>query len=86
MKATFARFRNWLAGLSFRSGLIVAGVCVLCYVISFAQMLLPISVGAKSVLWVIFYGFAKAFQYTAIAILGKSGIQRIRQRFKPNKQ
>lgn len=73
------RLRRRLSSLSFRIGLIVAGVCVLCYAISFAQMLLPISVTARGVLWVIFYGLAKSSQYTAILILGKEGINRLKR-------
>lgn len=73
--------RKWLSSLSFRTGVGVAAVCVACYVISFAQMLLPISVAAKGVLWATFYGLAKASQYTAILILGKAGVQRLRALF-----
>ena len=73
------RVKQWLAGLSFRTGMIVLGVCVMCYVISFAQMLLPISLGAKSVLWVVFFGLAKTAQYSGLLIIGKSGIERIKE-------
>ena len=52
--------------------------CVCCYVLSFAQMLLPISVSAKGVLWAVFYGMAKASQYTALLILGKAGLERLK--------
>ncbi len=55
MKQRFACFVKWLGGLSFRSGVAVAVVCVTCYAISFGQMLLPISLGAKGVLWFIFF-------------------------------
>lgn len=72
------RIRLWLASLSFRTGLIVGAVCLLCYLLSFAQMLLPISVGAKSVLWIVLFGLAKTAQYTALLILGKAGVQRLR--------
>ncbi len=64
--------------MSFRTGVIVAIMCVVCYVLSFAQMLLPIPAVAKGVLWATFYGLAKATQYTAIIILGKAGVARIR--------
>jgi phosphoglycolate phosphatase len=47
-------------------------------VISFAQMLLPISVGAKSVLWFVFFGLAKTAQYSGLLIIGKAGIERIK--------
>lgn len=76
------RLKTRLASLSFKTGLIVAGICVACYVISFAQMLLPLSAAAKGVLWVIFFGLAKTAQYTAILILGKAGMERLRLLFK----
>lgn len=76
------RVRGRLAALSFRTGLIVAGVCAVCYAISFAQMLLPLSVTAKGVLWVVFFGLAKTAQYTAILILGKAGLERVRRYFR----
>ena len=79
MKVWLAKVKQWLAGLSFRTGMIVLGVCVMCYVISFAQMLLPISVGAKGVLWVVFFGLAKTAQYSGLLIIGKSGIERIKE-------
>lgn len=82
MKRVFEKFRNWLSTLSFRTGVMVGVVCVACYAISFAQMLLPISVAAKSALWVTFYGLAKASQYSAILILGKAGLQRVRKIFR----
>lgn len=78
------RIRNWLASLSFRTGCIVAILCALCYAISFAQMLLPISASAKGILWVIFFGLAKTFQYSAIVILGKVGISRLKNSFRPS--
>lgn len=40
-------------------------------------MLLPISTATKGVLWFIFFGLAKTAQYTAIAIIGKAGIQKL---------
>ena len=45
---------------------------------SFAQMALPISVALKGTLWVILFGLAKATQYTALLILGKEGVRRLR--------
>lgn len=68
--------------MSFTAGMIVLGVCAFCYVISFAQMTLPISAESKAVLWVVFFGLAKAAQYTAILILGKEGVRRVRNRLK----
>lgn len=54
MKA-FDNIKQWLQGLSFRTGVIVLLCCIPFYVLSFAQMLLPISVAAKGVLWTIFF-------------------------------
>lgn len=71
---------EWLKGLSFRTGLIVIGICVICYIISFAQALLPFSLATKGVLWVVFFGLAKTFQYAGILILGKEGIKRLKRR------
>lgn len=76
------RLRQWLAGLSFRTGAVVVAVCVACYVISFAQMALPISAAAKVVLWTVFFGLAKAAQYSALLILGKEGVRRLRRRLR----
>ncbi|MCM1067600.1 MAG: hypothetical protein NC418_08530 [Muribaculaceae bacterium] len=77
-----ARLRDALSRLSFRTGVWVLAVCVLCYVISFAQMLLPVSAAAKTALWVVFFGLAKAAQYSAILILGTTGVARLRRFFK----
>lgn len=79
MKSYFIRLKHWLAGLSFKTGLWVLAVCGLCYVISFAQALLPISVAMKGTLWVIFFGMAKALQYSGILILGKEGVKRLKR-------
>ena len=78
IKNILEKVKTWLAGLSFRTGIILIIVCVVCYVISFAQMLLPISVATKGVLWVIFFGLAKTFQYSGLAVLGTAGITRIK--------
>lgn len=78
VKDLFSKFKKWLTGLSFRTGVIVLGVCILCYVISFAQMLLPITATTKGILWFIFFGIAKATQYSGLLILGKAGIDRIK--------
>lgn len=76
------RIKQWLAGLSFRTGVIVLCSAILFYIISFAQMALPISVGAKSVLWFIFFGLAKSAQYGGLAILGIEGVRRIKTAIK----
>lgn len=74
--------KAWLARLSFRTGVIVLGMCIPFYIISFAQMALPISVSAKSVLWIVFFGLAKTAQYGGLAILGAEGVRRIKTYWK----
>ncbi|MDO4335213.1 MAG: hypothetical protein Q4C37_05200 [Bacteroidales bacterium] len=74
--------KEWLSTLSFKTGLLVAALCIACYAISFAQMLLPISVAAKGTLWVVFFGLAKTFQYSALLILGKAGVAKLRDMFR----
>lgn len=85
MKKTFNKIKGWLAALSYRTGIIVIIACILFYIISFAQMLLPISVAAKGVLWVIFFGLAKTAQYSALLILGKAGIGGIHKRLRKSR-
>ena len=70
--------KSLLSKFSFRTGVIFLIVCVLCYIISFAQMLFPISASAKSVLWIVFFGLAKVTQYLGLAIVGVEGWQRIK--------
>lgn len=76
-----ARIKRWLASLPFRTGVIVLACCVPFYVLSFAQMLLPISAQAKTVLWVILFGLAKATQYGGLTILGVDGFRRVKAWF-----
>ena len=77
--------RAFLAKLSFRTGMIILLLCIPFYVLSFAQMLLPLSSTAKSILWVLFFGLAKATQYAGLAIIGVEGCRRIKGWF-TNKQ
>ena len=46
----FDNVRKWLQSLSFRTGVIVLLCCIPFYILSFAQMLLPISAAAKGLL------------------------------------
>ncbi len=85
MKEMLINMRRWLSKLSFRTGVIVMACCVPCYIISFAQMLLPISVETKSVLWVVFFGLAKTTQYAGLTILGVEGWKRVKSWFKKRK-
>ncbi len=84
MKA-FDNIKQWLQGLSFRTGVIVLLCCIPFYVLSFAQMLLPISVAAKGVLWTIFFGLAKTCQYGGLTILGVEGYGQIKNWIKRKK-
>lgn len=72
------RVKAWLRSLSFRTGVIVLLCFIPFYIISFAQMLLPISAAAKGVLWTIFFGLAKTFQYGGLTILGVEGYNRLK--------
>ena len=81
MRSFFSRVKSRLARLSFKTGLIVLGFCVLFYIISFAQMGLPLSTSLKGILWVVFFGLAKTFQYCGLAILGVEGVKRLKQFF-----
>ena len=70
--------KAWLSKLSFRTGVIVLAMCVPFYIISFAQIALPISTSLKGVLWVTFFGLAKTTQYGGLTIIGADGIKRIK--------
>ncbi len=78
----FAGTKNRLRGLSFRTGIVALLLCLLFYVLSFAQMLLPVSAATKGVLWVVFFGLAKASQYTGLLIVGVDGVRRIKAWFR----
>ena len=82
MKAIFLRIKTWLQSLSFRTGVIVLLCCIPFYVLSFAQMLLPISAAAKGVLWTVLFGMAKTCQYDGLTILGVEGYNRLKCYFK----
>lgn len=78
-----AAVKGRLARLSFRTGVVVTALCIPCYIISFAQMLLPISAALKGILWFIFFGLAKTFQYGGLTILGAKGLS---EAFKKDKK
>lgn len=81
----FLQVKQWLQSLSFRTGVIVLLCCIPFYILSFAQMLLPISVAAKGVLWTILFGLAKTSQYGGLTILGVEGYKRLKDRFRKHK-
>ena len=74
----WGRFKTWLQSLSFRTGVIVLACCIPFYILSFAQMLLPISAAAKGVLWTVLFGLAKTCQYGGLTILGVEGYNRVK--------
>lgn len=78
MKKMLQRIKLWLQSLSFRTGVIVLLCCIPFYILSFAQMLLPISAAAKGVLWTVLFGLAKTCQYGGLTILGVEGYQRLK--------
>lgn len=80
MKKLINRLKTYLQKLSFRTGVIVLLLCIPFYILSFVQMTFPISVQAKSVLWVVLFGLAKTFQYSGITILGVEGVKKIFKR------
>lgn len=81
----FQKVKHWLQSLSFRTGVIVLLSCIPFYVLSFAQMLLPISVAAKGILWTILFGLAKTCQYGGLTILGVEGYKRLKAVFRREK-
>ncbi len=81
MKDVWEKIKRWLGGLSFRTGAIVLMLCIPFYILSFAQMLLPISTTAKGVLWTVLFGLAKVFQYGGLTILGAEGFKRLKRMF-----
>lgn len=85
MSSVKDRVKNFLGGLSFRTGVIVLALCVPCYILSFAQMALPISATAKGVLWFVLFGLAKTTQYAGLAILGVEGWRRLKAKFVKDK-
>ncbi|RRD03001.1 hypothetical protein [Prevotella sp. OH937_COT-195] len=82
MKKIFKKIKTMLASLSFRTGVIVLVMCIPCYVISFAQAALDTSVETKAVLWTVFFGLAKIFQYGGLTILGAEGAKRVKRYLK----
>ena len=78
MKTIGLKIKQWLQSLSSRTGVIVLMCCIPFYILSFAQMLLPISATAKGVLLAVLFGLAKTCQYGGLTILGVEGYKRLR--------
>ncbi|MCR4561551.1 MAG: hypothetical protein K5685_15895 [Bacteroidales bacterium] len=76
------KIKNWLKGLSFKTGVIVLLLCIPFYILSFVQFSFDfLSVSAKSALWVVLFGLAKTCQYGGLTILGVEGVKRLKQKF-----
>lgn len=71
-------FKHLASKFSFRTGVILLITCVVFYILSFVQAFLPLSSATKGVLFVVFFGLAKATQYMGLAIVGVEGWQRIK--------
>lgn len=80
------KIKQLLQGLSFKTGVIILALCIPFYIISFAQMALPISTEMKGVLWFVFFGLAKTFQYGGLTILGVDGWKRLKAYFGKKKE
>lgn len=80
MQRVAAVAKERLARLPYRTGVFITLLCIPCYIISFAQMLLPISAALKGVLWFVFFGLAKTFQYGRLAVLGAKKLGDMRKK------
>ena len=85
-KRFVARIKHALSRLSFRTGVIILAVCVVFYILSFVQALLPLTATTRSTLFIIFFGMAKLTQYTALTILGVKGWRRLKAMLKRDKR
>ncbi|MBR4027989.1 MAG: hypothetical protein IKJ08_00190 [Alistipes sp.] len=86
MSSLKERIKTFLGRLSFRTGVIILALCVPFYILSFAQMALPISATAKGVLWFILFGLAKTTQYAGLAIIGVEGWLKLKSKFMKSKE
>lgn len=81
-----AKIKAWLGKLSFKTGVICLIICGLCYGISFWQFAWDYGNEViKGAVWATFFGLAKTFQYSGLAILGVEGWNRIKSWFKKSK-
>ena len=78
--------KSYLQKLSFRTGVIVLLTCIPFYLLSFVQVFFPVSTATKGILFTVFFGLAKSFQYGGIAILGKEGYKQVKGYFRRKKQ
>ena len=73
--------KQWLAGLSFRTGVVGLSSCVVFYLLSFAALALPVSAALRGALWFVLFGCAKTAQYGGLLILGVEGVRRVKKWF-----
>ena len=73
--------KRWLAGLSFRTGVVVLSSCVVFYALSFAALALPVSAALRGALWFVLFGCAKTARYGGLLILGVEGVRRVKRWF-----
>lgn len=81
LKNILQSIKQWLAGLSFRTGVIVLSSCVIFYLLSFVVLMLPIGAGLRGTLWFVLFGCAKTTQYGGLLILGVEGVRRVKKFF-----
>lgn len=81
MSSFKSKIKSILERLSFRTGVVILALCVPFYILSFAQMALPISAAVKGVLWFVLFGLAKLTQYTGLTIIGVEGWQMLKSKF-----
>ncbi len=85
MKAIWVRVKEFLQGLSFRTGVLTLVACAVFYALSFGVFLLPIATGIQGILWATFFGLAKTAQYAGLLILGKEGVVRLKRALRREK-
>lgn len=86
MSSVRDKIKSVLERLSFRTGVVILALCVPFYILSFAQMALPISAAVKGVLWFVLFGLAKLTQYTGLAIIGVEGWQILKSKFSKKRE
>ena len=86
MSSFKSKIKSILERLSFRTGVVILALCVPFYILSFAQMALPISAAIKGVLWFVLFGLAKLTQYTGLTIIGVEGWQMLKSKFSKKRE
>jgi phosphoglycolate phosphatase len=86
MSSFKSKIKSILERLSFRTGVVILALCVPFYILSFAQMALPISAAVKGVLWFVLFGLAKLTQYTGLTIIGVEGWQILKSKFSKKRE